>query len=1077
MQRRLSYGDAVTLLGGSGPVLSVVERAVDTALSVGTLGLGELRGPILGWGRSVIVGLREQVRGLGRFSRTERLGAAHVVVVVTAFFEAFDGVPLPFRLDELDLTRGEQLALSDVQVAGGDWIGQVINAPVPAPRPECGYAALLADLQRWYAEAARRLADYVAGRSVWDGLDDSAQMRVRRLIVEELPDRAVGVYEDLHRRLALEVAEFGLWIENNERRATGVALGQLSSGLGQLEGLLREVGSGRQPDRRCRAIAAACRAELDQPLVAAGRSGSPVAMPTLGEIYVDPAFVVRAGGPADRPSEEGWWVEAERRTDLAAFLASYLTGTAAVNAPLLVLGQPGSGKSALTRVVAARLPAADFTPVRVALRDVPADAEIQDQIEHAIRSATGEAVPWPELVREAGDALPVVLLDGFDELLQATGVNRSDYLGKVAAFQYREAVQERPVAVVVTSRTAVADRAQLPDGSLVLRLEPFDDGQVERWLTVWNRVNRNYFAEAGVRPLPAAAALRCADLARQPLLLLMLALYDAQGNALGALVAEASASGRDAPGDPPLRTADLYERLLVSFAQRELTRLADPAPPAPPVALVESELTRLSIAAFGMFNRSHQWVTEAELDADLMTLSAGRTVAGDVGDFRAPLSPGQDLVGRFFFIQRAQARRDGQQLQTYEFLHSTFGEYLISRVVVQILHDLLARDAVSTLPLHPAAADDALLYALLSFAPLSSRGQVLTFLQDLLTPAAVGVAAVRLFLIDAFRFATTRRDLPLEAYQPAPLPPANRHVVYQLNLLLLALCCGEPIRAGELFPQSPDTATSMRHAALHWRAALGPEGFTGLVYALDVRWGWTNDRRDVTLRLGTGDEPVEPVDPHWIHEFGPGSWGWTAERRSGFSGHISVQDIVRSLQLRGGLGDNVLRHALEPVMTRMGEALTSFVCQSVREAESIARSLIELWLTSHLHEPTDQLITAYERAVLGVTGYGWGPGEHPDSRPAVTLLLSMMERDVHRLPASCLLDWLDTIVRSDRFRPEHAPTALACLSHTGAETESHQRVRSRLIIDLNRNITTDQDIPAGDGTPLHVAPRDSDTAP
>src|SRR5262249_38965173 len=154
---------------------------------------------------------------------------------------------------------------------------------------------------------------------------------------------------------------------------------------------------------------------------------------------------VRAGGPADRPSDEGWWVEAERRADLAAFLATYLTGVPATEVPLLILGQPGSGKSALTRVLAARLPASDFIPMRVALRDVPADAGIQDQIEYAIRSATGEAVPWPDLVRDAGDALPVVLLDGFDELLQATGVNRSDYLRKVAAFQHREAVQGRPV--------------------------------------------------------------------------------------------------------------------------------------------------------------------------------------------------------------------------------------------------------------------------------------------------------------------------------------------------------------------------------------------------------------------------------------------------------------------------------------------------------------------------------------------------------------------------------------------------------------------------------------------------------
>jgi hypothetical protein len=54
----------------------------------------------------------------------------------------------------------------------------------------------------------------------------------------------------------------------------------------------------------------------------------------------------------------------------------------------------------------------------------------------------------------------MVMLDGFDELLQATGVSQSDYLEKVAEFQRREADQGRPVAALVTSRTAVADRAR-----------------------------------------------------------------------------------------------------------------------------------------------------------------------------------------------------------------------------------------------------------------------------------------------------------------------------------------------------------------------------------------------------------------------------------------------------------------------------------------------------------------------------------------------------------------------------------------------------------------------------------------
>jgi hypothetical protein len=165
------------------------------------------------------------------------------------------------------------------------------------------------------------------------------------------------------------------------------------------------------------------------------------------------------------------------RSDLTEYLAGALTSPEATSAPLIVLGLPGVGKSVLTRVLAARLPAADFLPVRVVLREVPVEADIQEQVEYAIRAATGERTDWPQVARTAGGAVPVVLLDGFDELLQATGVSQSDYLIKVARFQQREADQGRPVVVVVTSRTAVADRARYPEGAVALRLEQFRSEQ------------------------------------------------------------------------------------------------------------------------------------------------------------------------------------------------------------------------------------------------------------------------------------------------------------------------------------------------------------------------------------------------------------------------------------------------------------------------------------------------------------------------------------------------------------------------------------------------------------------------
>ncbi|WP_189082054.1 NACHT domain-containing protein [Mangrovihabitans endophyticus] len=641
MGKRLTYVDAVRLLGGAGSGVAVADLALGGALLAGTaagvpgvLGLFGAKSELIRVGRVLVGGLGDRVRGSGRLDRTARLHAAHAVIVVTAYFEAFD-------LVDADLTREDQLRLAGAGAGAGEgaggWIGDLLAVEVPTPAPEAPYEVLLRQLNGWYADLSRRFAAFLAGLAVWDSLDDGARARVAEGLLERVPGAAVRRYEVLQRRLAAEVIEFRLWTRAVDDQATRDGVRAVTRGLQDLEVLLREAVSTREPERHRAALIAWHRAELEEPVLADEGLQHGVRMPALGEIYIDPVFRARPGGPGDLPSAEEWWADPEVRDDLPSFLAGYLTSAGATVAPLLVLGQPGAGKSALTRVIAARLPAADFVPVRVPLREVPADAALQDQIEHALRAATGQVITWPALVTgDEGGALPVLLLDGFDELLQATGVSRSDFLEQIAAFQRREAVQRRPVAVIVTSRIAVADRARLPPDSTVLRLEPFTPAQVARWLSVWSDANTAILAGHGLTVLPAEVANTFPDLAGQPLLLLMLALYDAEANEVQAM------------GEERLDAANLYERLLRSYAAREVRKSTDDATEA----LVESELQRLSVAAFAMFNRGQQWVTAPELDADLTALGIGPDRPAVAG-FRAPLTPGQELLGRFFFIQDA----------------------------------------------------------------------------------------------------------------------------------------------------------------------------------------------------------------------------------------------------------------------------------------------------------------------------------------------------------------------------------------------------------------------------------------
>ena len=110
-------------------------------------------------------------------------------------------------------------------------------------------------------------------------------------------------------------------------------------------------------------------------------------------------------------------------------LAGYVTAPDATRLPLLLLGHPGAGKSLLTKVLAARLPTSAYTVVRVPLRWVGANVPVRDQIEQALDQATnGRVEKWWRLADQSEGTVRVVLLDGLDELLQATRNDRSGYL-------------------------------------------------------------------------------------------------------------------------------------------------------------------------------------------------------------------------------------------------------------------------------------------------------------------------------------------------------------------------------------------------------------------------------------------------------------------------------------------------------------------------------------------------------------------------------------------------------------------------------------------------------------------------
>ena len=94
MRRSLSYADAARLLGGGeSAIVKTLERlSAPVGLVLPGVNLIAICKEIVQFGEEILTGLRERLHGLDRLGRTERLRAAHAVIVLTAYFDTVEDI-------------------------------------------------------------------------------------------------------------------------------------------------------------------------------------------------------------------------------------------------------------------------------------------------------------------------------------------------------------------------------------------------------------------------------------------------------------------------------------------------------------------------------------------------------------------------------------------------------------------------------------------------------------------------------------------------------------------------------------------------------------------------------------------------------------------------------------------------------------------------------------------------------------------------------------------------------------------------------------------------------------------------
>jgi hypothetical protein len=722
-------------------------------------------------------------------ARRELVLAAHTTTVFTAFF------------DSLRDLHVDHTVIRGWYDEDDSFVWNLYLEAVPTPSAARTFADCVTDVTAWARDRGERIC--------WALSRASPREVTRALLEPEFATDVAAGYRSEYLELAAMIPEFSVWADLAEHEATGTALADLAD-------LLTGTGSKVPTGDSGLVLTIANKAGLDERLVAV--PSDDVVVPTVRQSYISPNFRVTTAGPSARLTDDSWWSsDLKSRRNLHLMLGSYLSSAEGVRTPLLVVGGPGTGKSMLTKVLAARLPDIDYIAVRVPLRLVDSRAPVIDQVQQALDLMTHERVSWSQLVIECVNAVGVVLLDGLEDLLQASE-GRRNYMAEIAEFQRLQAALGRPVAVLVTSRTSTVDRVRIPAGTPVVKLEDFDNEQIRSWIEIWNLSN----ASTPRLPTTPEEILAHGELARRPLSLLILALY-----LTDPAVPE--------PGTG-MSSVELFRRQFYSHTRREVMKSADRVMTEEEVELaVDHSFVYMAVAALGMFNRGRQSITARELRTDLEALMGPGSVNSKPSDL----------------LLRYASSVDGSVEHGYEMWHGTFGEYLIAAFVVRVLTDIVGASGIGRRFREP---DDAELFVLLSHQPLALRPLTLTFIvqlaEEMGQEECEAVLSVLDTLIRGYRRRPSTGEFP--AYRPTTPDTVRSLAVYSANLVLLRLHV------------DPVGAVPLEHSWLAeeltnlWKAGLDAEGYSS-VLSLVVLDGGVIARRqrhaDTAIEAQAGPEP------------------------------------------------------------------------------------------------------------------------------------------------------------------------------------------------------------------------------
>lgn len=671
-------------------------------------------------------------------TKYEHAQIAHILIVFAAYFDSIK-MYLPNEEKIIKLSDKEKYELTDEAIKkyieyleenlknkADIRAREVFESDLSIPNPIENIKGYWDRLKEFYDLLNHEFIEFFKKLSFWEGLKEN-ERDVFSGVMRGIPDKAVKNYQKQYYELSIKFNDFFVWGNIQEhkeiKQRIDVGFEEISKQIVTYYERFKEEKAKETLEKYERLYLKYINEEIIDTSEMESFSSEDIVFPAKKHIFIPQSFQTLLY-KNNMQLEQDVWKHYQERENIGKFIGDTLRHPILGQLPLLILGLPGAGKSLLCNMLAAKILLHEYHVIIIKLRDTVADETISQQISQQMSRDFTNACTWDDIA-ESGISKPVLLIfDGYDELLQASGRTHSDFIRKIYEFQKNQRnIYNIFVRCIVTSRTILIDKALIMENTPIIKLCDFNEERIELWSKIWNEKNEYFFKKNKLDVFTVDKSSKIYELAKQPLLLLMLALYDSNSNSL--------------KKQENMNSTELYYSLIWEFVSREKRKdhLFRGKQESEQQEIIEKEIRKLSIAALGMYNRRTLYIRSTELQSDIEFIQQKENETNQLKN--AELKESDKLLGSFLFVQKLKSTEiveKGEIKNTaYQFLHNTFGEFLTAYFIVCEISDIL--DWINLLLKRNMGhqwgmSEQRAWYACLIYAPLFSRPVVINMIHE-----------------------------------------------------------------------------------------------------------------------------------------------------------------------------------------------------------------------------------------------------------------------------------------------------------------------------------------------------------